>query len=178
MSRLISLVFCFFFALNVHSQIQDSTNPKRKLILGAHFQYHPYDFFLVTSLSLQKKQMNHEIRFGTGINRTFFQQRFYPQLSYHFSYSFIENRSFNIFAFARSSFSCLRFQATNTKPLTKWVDGTFGFGVLYGTRNRIGCSIGVGPSWEFNYNSTIKRQQSVQTWNLVYELSFYRTIHD
>ena len=178
MSKLICLAYLCFFGLSMKAQTLDSLTKKKQFLLGVHFQYHPYDFFLVPSFSLQKNQFKNEIRFGIGINRTFFQQRFYPQLTYQFSYTFIEQKQFSMYAFARASFYRLNFQFVNSNKATKWLDGLFGFGLLYGKRNQIGCSVGVGPSWELNYNTTLKRNQSIQTWNLVYEVSYYHTIRD
>lgn len=42
------------------------------------FEYNKMDFFSTVSFGRQHRKIQTEIGFGVGVNRTFFQQRMYP----------------------------------------------------------------------------------------------------
>lgn len=70
-----SVILFLLLGLNVYSQ-----ENVKQLNLG--IRYNRLDFFIEPSIVFSKLKVKHELGFGLGINRTFAQKRFFPEVNY------------------------------------------------------------------------------------------------
>lgn len=78
------VVYCLFSLPTIAQQ-------KTRYSATVAFQYHPYDFFLSAGVEMHCSSWHHEVQLGCGVNRTFFQQRFYPKVTYSLGYRLMDS---------------------------------------------------------------------------------------
>jgi hypothetical protein len=159
--------FFFILFLVVLPKLCSSQDDKNSAVT-LNFQYHPYDFFLGIGYQYAPQKWEHEARIGFGINRSIFQTRLYPKLTYQFGRRFIIYRTFTCTPFIRLDGSLLDVSSDKNRMVLKWFDPSLGLKLSNGKQLKYGVSAGIGPSWEWN---TLKAG-SIQTWNVYAEINF------
>ncbi len=132
------LVFSFIFYNQVSAQ--DSIQIRHII----EFSYTPVDFFLNYKASCGNP--NHAVIVGFGINRTVFQQRFYPQLGYQYSKQFKIINAIHIKPYAQLTVSRLK---VSTAGAHYWLNPELGCNLEFGQKRRIGAGAGYRTLFEF-----------------------------
>lgn len=143
------------------------TQDDSKSAITATFQYHPYDFFLGLGYQYAPQKWEQEARLSIGLNRSLFQRRFYPKLTYIFAYRLTVYKTLSCAPFLRLDASFLDVSSdVNTNRLT-WLEPNLGINVMNGKRLKYGLSSGIGPSWEWSS----QHSGAIQTWNVFAEIN-------
>jgi hypothetical protein len=141
MRRYLFLVFSICYISVLTAQKQD--------FISIAFQYHPTDFFGNLGWKRERSSYAFGANFGVGINRTFFQQRFYPKLTGCYGRDWIPAKKVQFSTELRMSFSYLNVQKNAYHGGTKQSELLFYSQLGYGENRRISVGIGVGPSFEW-----------------------------
>jgi hypothetical protein len=159
-----SLVYISSF---VQSQIfTDST-----WAYSAVFQYHPYDFFM--GVGMQKSISKHRLstQFYAGVNRTFFQQRFYPKLDLHYSFDLFDKTPFRVLPELHITGSILDISA-KSKQIASYIETTAGLTIGVGRKNQWLFNAQFGPMW-----SRYQANQINLSWNFLYEIRYVHRLN-
>ena len=116
------------------------------------------DFFIQATRQTNFHNFRHEFGVGIGINRTIFQQRFFPELSYRFSYDVLQKERFSLGP-AVSLFTSMYQVNKNTNAWHFFQEGLLGFWMEYGRRYKIRLNVGAGVFTE-SFKSAINSRYS------------------
>jgi len=135
-----SLFYCFSF--NIHAQDRDFG-------ISIGLTYTPTDFFVKAACNITDKRFQKSPFLALGINRTFFQQRLYPEIGFQFSY-IINDQKIRLLPYAQMSIARLKITNDNAHY---WLNNELGirlewhnkrdFGIQFGYRN-------LNEFWSFN----------------------------
>lgn len=165
MIRVFAFVCCFPI-FSVFSQ--DSA----QYALSANFQYHPQDFFFTLQASRQKNHLVHTIDFGFGINKTLFQQRFFPKVSYEFGAQFRPVSWLGLQPGLRFSYSVMDLRFPTKNPFVHLTE-LFAIGkIVLGEKHAAILGAGIGPGWEWKHDVLANRNKSFFMWNYVAEIGY------
>ncbi len=165
--RWILLSSLLYISSFVQSQIfTDST-----WAFSAVFQYHPYDFFM--GVGMQKSISKHRLsaQFYSGVNRTFFQQRFYPKLDLHYGFDLFEKIPFRVLPEIHLTGSFLNISA-EYRQIASYLETTAGMTIGVGRKNQWLLNAQFGPMW-----SRYQANQSNLSWNLLYEIRYVHLLN-
>jgi hypothetical protein len=165
--RLILLSVLVCIASFVQSQrFTDST-----WALSTVFQYHPYDFFV--GVGMQKSVSKHRFgaQFYSGVNRTFFQQRFYPKLDIQYGFDLFEKTIIHVIPELHLAGSLLNISADD-KQIACYIETTAGMTLGVGRINQWLLNVQFGPMW-----SKYEANHSNLSWNLLYEIRYVHRIN-
>lgn len=138
--RILSIVI-FVFSLNCRAQHQVA------LSLGMN----RFDLQLGAGYAYNIKQFQVHGKFDIGINRTFFQQRFFPKISVGGSYDVFKNEVYFLGPQINLSFYTLNYNLDVGKP-TFWLDALPGIQFAYGTKWKAILNGFIGPAWQWDHS--------------------------
>lgn len=130
----ILIVSVLLFCCSVHAQTNE---------FGARYgiQYTPTDYFFQVACLTSRSNFQKNPFLGLGINRTFFQQRLYPEIGFQFAY-IANNQQIRVLPYAQISISRLKVTDDNAHY---WLNNELGirieshknrdFGIQFGYRN-------------------------------------------
>ncbi|MFN5416342.1 MAG: hypothetical protein ACK5B9_04745 [Flavobacteriia bacterium] len=120
------LVFFLLFGLNAFSQ-------ENGMQVNLGVRYSKIDFFLEPSVVISKVKIRHEFGLGVGVNRTFTQMRFFPQVNYSLMSNFKAFHNFQVQGIASyylSAYNPNKFE----RELHFFNEFLLGFNFSYGNR--------------------------------------------
>jgi len=162
------LVGVVFFLIVLPSVAQDSITQR----LGLQFSYHQYDFFSGLHYEQEYGNHQHQLLVSVGVNSTFFQRRFYPQLAYQYGFHLIKNTYFQAGPYVRLTSSMCKIDKHATHGMSFNEELFLGAYIGTGNRNRFRFLIGIGPSTEVNWSTIAEHYQAYWTWNYMTEISY------
>lgn len=114
------------------------------------------DLFVGFSFIHEKSKVDHELSFNTGINRTIFQNRFFPLFQYIYSYKFIDRNQLIFGPSLSMNFSLLNLK-TNQNNFHFYPELLTGYKISYGKKIGIIHKASIGVLFEGfqNYKSEI-----------------------
>lgn len=143
-------------------EISRSTNQK-SLSLTHTYSIQKFDNFLVHSIGLEIKRIHLSTSLGCGLNRTFFQNRFFPLINIAVGYKLMGNQKISIYSdFTASYFT---FKAIERHYFTAY---QLGYDLKYGKKLFLSNRAGVGILNE-KFKNTEDKTVSAST--LHYQLS-------
>ena len=114
-------------------------------------EYTPTDYFLQVSCLSERPKFQLAPFIGLGINRTFFQQRIYPEIGYQFAY--IANRQqIRVLPYAQVSLTRLKITDDNAHY---WLNNELGLRLESHKKHDFGIQIGyrnLNEFWMFDKN--------------------------
>lgn len=139
--------------------------------MSTSFEYHPYDFFF--GLGIQKSLSKHrfDARLYTGVNRTFFQQRYYPKLDLHYGFDLFDKSIIRFLPEIHLAGSILNV-STESKQFAKYFELTAGLSLGFGRKNQWLFNTQYGPMWSSYFSG-----KSNLSWNLLYEIRYIHRIN-
>lgn len=149
-------------------QAQDST----RFRYGVQFRYQPVDFFAGVGASLNQKNIQHEVQLNTGVNSTFFQRRFYPQISYRFSWFPVNRRWIQTGPVGITNLSMRRFNKASAHGYSYEEQLLAGVSVGCGQKSRVRFTIAGGLAMEQNWSFMVQKQVTYFSWTFLGELSY------
>lgn len=165
MIRVLAFVCCFpIFSIFAQDSVSYS--------LSTNLQYHPHDFFFNLQFSRQKQRVVHALDLGFGINKTIFQRRFFPKMSYEFGMNFKLVDWLALQPGVRFSYSFLDVRYPKKNPFIH-VTEYFAVGkVILGRKHAVVIGGGIGPAWEWKHHANLGRNRSFFMWNYVAEVGY------
>jgi hypothetical protein len=159
-------IFLFLSQIGRTQSFADST-----FALSVSFQYHPYDFFF--GIGCRKAFNSHYLgaSFYTGINRTFFQGRYYPKMGMSYGVDILRYSSVHLIPELHLNGSILDIGAA-TKQVAKYFEMNAGISLGYGRKNQCLLHTQIGPMWSF-----YMPQKALLSWNVSYEIRYLHHIH-
>jgi hypothetical protein len=135
------LIFFIFKTLIFFSQTEINRSTNQKSISLSHsFSIQKFDNFLLHSIEIDLKRISFYSSIGFGVNRTFFQNRFFPQINIGLGYALIKRQKLSISSNVQSSF--FTFKAIDRHYFTSF---QLGYCMKYGKKlfliNRAGTGI-------------------------------------
>lgn len=169
LKRSLSFLFILHFCFLVYSQ--DSIHPK-KMVHGieTNVSITRFDIFHSFAYRAKMKRFQCSGGFGYGINRSVFQQRFFPKVSIQGSYSILEKPKFVLGPSIYYSFSWLKINA-NTNHFSNWNEFFGGIQWQYGKKWKIGQTISAGYFSESYFNKLKQQRSKVGNWGYCMTLS-------
>lgn len=122
-----------------------------------------FDIFHSVGLSTTIQCFEPEISIGYGINRTVFQQRFFPKTSLSTSFNFIQKEKFELGVMLQYALSGVKLNASS-KYRNVWNEFNGGIEWEYGRKWRIGQQLLFGRYAENYYNTLYVKRVSVSGW--------------
>lgn len=138
---------------------------------GLQTSYHPYDFFTGIHFSIQRKTISHKLALNTGVIRTVFQSRMYPQLSYQFGVVFVNKTNWDASLLLQPTFSLLNINKAAQHGHHYWEELFLGASIGVGKKIRTRLSVFIGPNWEQSWSVATTRFQTYFTWKYMGEIS-------
>lgn len=137
--------------------------------ISTSISFNRMDYF--HSLNLSKKIQKWEIGAGAGygINRTIFQQRFFPRLQINTGYCVLQKKKWSIEPTVSICFSWLKVNKSS-KYFTNWTETLGGFTWFYGEKWAIGQTLQLGYQFENYHNSITNQRQFVGVWAYSFDL--------
>lgn len=148
---------------------QDST----RFRYGVQFRYQPVDFFSGFGLTLEKKKLQHEAQLNVGINSTFFQRRFYPQISYRFSWLPVNKRWIQTGPVALINLAARRFNKASAHGFSFEEHFLGGISVGCGAKSRFRLTVATGLAMEQNWSSFSGKYRTYYSWTFLGEISYH-----
>lgn len=158
--RGISLVLflILFRVFTSFSQVNPSA-PRISTIVGIT----RFDIFHSVGLSTTIHRFEPEISIGYGINRTVFQQRFFPKLGLSTCYNFIQKEKFELGLMLQYALSGMKLNASS-KHRNLWNEFNGGVEWEYGNKWKIGQQLLFGRYAENYYNTLYSKRVSASGW--------------
>lgn len=153
------------------SIFQFSAQTEKKPAIGATFQYNSMDFFLTGNYfqKFQKFELNAGL--GIGINRTFFQKRFFPIIGISGSYYFLNRSKFQLgptFLFQSSVLKVNR----QMNYLNYYNQLFGGYTVAFGNRMKVYQSVFYGVNFENYYSLFWDKYKMKNSFNFSIQIGF------
>lgn len=101
--------------------------------------------------------------FAYGINRTIFQQRFFPRFQIQGAYTILQKNKFQLQPTLSLGFSVLKINKQSDK-FTNWTEALGGLSWFYGDKWAIGQTFQLGYLVENYYNSISQKRTFVCVW--------------
>lgn len=101
---------------------------------------------------------------GYGINRTVFQQRFFPRFNIQGAYAVLKKNKFQLQPTFALGFSVLKINKLSDK-FTNWTETLGGFSWFYGDKWAIGQTLQLGYLFENYFNSIQGKREFVSVWS-------------
>lgn len=139
---------------------------------GVQFRYQPIDFFAGISASMDQKNFQHEIQFNNGVNSTFFQRRWYPQISYRFSWLPVNKRWIQTGPLVLTNLATRRFNKESAHGFSFEEHFMGGISIGSGRKSRIRFTVATGLAMEQNWSSVKRKQVTYYSWTFLGELSY------
>jgi hypothetical protein len=133
------LVFSALSSLMVSAQVDEKIGVRHTLV------YSPTDYFYQVSCVSSGSRFQRVPFIGFGINRTIFQQRFYPEIGFQFAY-LTTHRKLRILPYAQLSVNRLRITDNNAHY---WVNSELGLRAEFHARHDFGIQAGYRNLNEF-----------------------------
>lgn len=147
---------------------QDSTHYR----LSVQFRYQPMDFFTGIGGLYGKNQLQHEIQLNTGVMSTFFQRRFYPQISYRFTWFPLDKRWIQVGPVALVNLSARRFNKASAHGFS-WEEQVLGgFSIGCGGRSRVRLTVAGGLALEQNWSALKEQHINYTSWIILGEFAY------
>ncbi len=150
------LLFVFLFLLI----FQFSAQSEKKAFIAATFQYNSMDFFFAGNYLRQIKKVEFNASMGIGINRTIFQQRFFPMIGISGSYYFLNRPKFQLGPTIIFQSSLLKLNS-QTAYFNYYNQLSGGYTVAFGKRLKVYQSTFYGINFESYYSSFLDKYNSV-----------------
>lgn len=180
MSKTLNFIARFFSILlilgitlfyNNSVRAQDST----RLHFGVSIGYHPDDWRLFAHIEDVHKHWYHQLHVGIGIRKSLFQQNLNPIMAYSIGWTWNFKRLYfrpNL----RLSYAGLMLPSTSSHRLIQSIESHGAVKIGYGKKNSIFIETGIGPNWEFKYNSYRARQMSFFSWTYFFQMGYAYSI--
>lgn len=134
-----------------------------------------FDYFHSVDASLQHKKWELSTGFAYGINRTYFQQRFFPKVQLQTGYDFIHKPKFELGTCIYTSFSWLKVNKAS-KHFTNWSEFFGGLSWSYGGKWKVGQTITAGYFTESNFSTLIQKRDRVGNWGYFFNLQLIHVL--
>jgi len=122
-----------------------------------------YDYFHSIDYSIKNKKLEASAGAGYGINRSYFQQRFFPKLQLLVGYNFFQQPKFEFGPSFYTSFSWLKINKLSDR-FTNWNEFFGGFSWSYGRNWKIGQTICAGYFTESFFSTLLNERDRVGNW--------------
>ncbi len=129
-----------------------------------------FDIFHSLSYRAKMNRFQYSSGFGYAINRSIFQQRFFPKVSIQGSYAILEKPKFVLGPSIHYSFSWLKINSS-TNHFSNWNEFFGGIQWQYGKKWKIGQTISAGYFSESYFNQFKQRRSKVGNWGYCMTLS-------
>lgn len=140
--------------------------------VGLQLIYHPSDLFAGVHYERERGHFQHQFLLSTGVKRTFFQQRFYPQAGYQLGFHVVHYRWLQAGPFVRATVAMSNANRQAKHGYTYNENLFVGAYVGTGNRNRFRLSAGIGPSWEQSWSPLKSGFRSYTAWQYFGEISW------
>ncbi|MES2799337.1 MAG: hypothetical protein V4638_04920 [Bacteroidota bacterium] len=119
-----------------------------------------FDIFTGFQYQRAVQQFSFVGAFDFGINRTIFQQRFFPKFAVGMKYDVIQNEKINLGPMIKSNFFLLNYnRLLNQKSY--WIDVLSGVHFDYGKRFKFVLEAVIGPAKQFDYFASTGKYNSI-----------------
>ncbi len=122
---------------------------KSDFSLAFKFAYHPQDFFFHAQASFVKNNLYQGVNAGFGINKTLFQQRFNPRLSYEIGYQLPLFKSVSLQAALQIGGSTLNLSTPTVRNHTYQNEFCGLIRSIFGNKHAALVGVGIGPAFEY-----------------------------
>lgn len=133
-----------------------------------------FDFFHSFEFEFQPSKFALNVGLGYGVNRSIFQQRFYPRINFGSTYYWLNREKFRI---GPSLIYALSFiQLNSSSKIIFWNEANAGLTWSYGNKWKVGQTILVGYVAESHYSTIEKKRTHAGTLSylasikLIYEI--------
>lgn len=134
-----------------------------------------FDFFHSVDFTLQQQKWELSTGFAYGINRTYFQQRFFPKVQFQTEYNFIHRPKFELGPCIYTSFSWLKVNKSS-KHFTNWGEFFGGISWSYGGKWKVGQTITAGYFTESYFSTLIQKRDRVGSWGYFVNLQLIHVL--
>lgn len=163
--KFIGVVFLCFSSFSSFSQ-QKST-----FQVGTSITYHPDDWRFSLESDWIYAKLFHQVQFGLGIRKTFFQSQLNPVFSYGFGYNW-NFKSFFLRPLVKANYATLRLPLNTNHRFIQQIE-LYGCGRIgYGKKHAVFLEAGFGPMWEFKYNAYLAKNQQLHYWSYYFQLGY------
>lgn len=139
------LIIFMFSPFAVNAQVDETSGIRHTLL------YSPTDYFYQLACVSNRNHYQFVPFLGFGINRTIFQQRFYPEAGFQLAY-ITSQRKLRVLPYAQLSISRLRITNENAHY---WLNGELGLRAEFHHKNDFGIQVGyrcLNELWRLNKN--------------------------
>lgn len=167
------LFFIFILQFDSFCQLPAAKhNTDVALRLFVPVQYTPQDLFTGFGFSTSiRPKIFFQSSFLASINRTFFQDRYYPKLTYQITYSVFEGKLIQVFGGVRGTNDALHVNKSVKRGYQFAQEVLPAVGISIGARWRGALTGGVGQRFQWYGNALTNRYDVLHRWNYFIEVS-------